>query len=133
MEHSIMILPEIPILEAAMAHGNVHSELDGSHYLYMPFCFKYTADKRLFIEPMEKVPEHIKKAMTEFGLRPRRNNGNGAHVYELVGPRPEPVFVDFTNLTEDEKNDIIKMSEGWEYGKQVILQSEFEKKPKDAQ
>lgn len=57
---------------------------------------------------------------------------NGTHTHGLVGPWAELVFIDFDNLSDDEKNAIIKMSGGWTYGNQVILQSEFMKKPQDA-
>jgi hypothetical protein len=73
MEYPVMILPEISILDVAMSHGNVHSELDGSHYLYLPFCFKYTEDKRLFIEPIENVPDNVRVVMRKFGLTPNHD------------------------------------------------------------
>lgn len=51
------------------------------------------------------------------------------YIYELKGSgKYEPVFIDMSELTSEEREIIVKMSDGWKYGKQVVLQSEFVKK-----
>lgn len=51
--------------------------------------------------------------------------------YEIKGSA-EPLFIDFSELTPEEKEIIAKISKGWERGKQVIPKKEFIRKFKIA-
>lgn len=48
--------------------------------------------------------------------------------YMSIANKLAPVFIDCTELTDDERIKIIDISKDWVYGKQVVLQSEFIKK-----
>ncbi len=48
--------------------------------------------------------------------------------YALEGGPHESMFINMDNLTEDERDIIVSLSDKWVYGKQVVLQSEFVKK-----
>ena len=139
MDYPIRVEQDKPILQSLQEYGNVHTELDETAYLYFPFCFK-SEGGMLFIVPIESVPTHIKQVMLRLGFKPnatqgvRTNEKNASHfTYELSGEKPAPIFIDFSNLSQDEKEVIVGIADQWQYGKQVVLQSEFEKKSKDAE
>ena len=44
--------------------------------------------------------------------------------------KPAPIFINLEELTTTEIDIIMKMSDNWVYGKQIVLQEEFIKKGK---